>query len=168
MTGPVVVDSAGAMYRQFGALLQTYTVLGGWVTILSNNPDEIYAGGDKIFYRKSGSLFRRDGASWTNLGSAGTQVVIDDLGQAYRIVSGAVSVVRPGSGLRALSGRQLAIRYRLVLRLGGRWPPRRREPKRQLVRIHASRNRHGVLIWSAQVPSPDPARHPGAATRVYP
>jgi hypothetical protein len=94
--GPVVVDGSGFMYRINGGAIQTY-LLGLWLDIGLVFPEQIYAGGTYVFYRRNGNLFRRDGAGWTNLGSAGSNVVIDSVGQAYRRLGTTVQRVRPGS-----------------------------------------------------------------------
>jgi hypothetical protein len=88
-------------------------VFGGWTSIFNNTPDEIYVGGNKVFYRKSGNLFRRDGSTWVNFGSAGTQVVVDDLGQAYKLASNSVSLLKPGSTTWTALGHPLGFAFKL-------------------------------------------------------
>ena len=117
----IVYDAIGTPYRRTSTAIQK-KLQGTWSTVFTGEVDEIYAGGLKVFYRDNGTLFRLD-SSWTNLGTEGLQVVIDDPGTAYRRSnSTTVQFVRQGSTSWSSIGNFFGTTITKILKSSGKLP----------------------------------------------
>jgi hypothetical protein len=84
----MVVDSRGVVFRlSSGQVFRRNDADTSWTNLNQTGVQSILAGGNRVYYIKNANLFRQsapDSTTFTNLGSSGSEVVIDDLGTAYR------------------------------------------------------------------------------------